>query len=139
MPVHEYRTDTQIVLMGRIRVADWRNELRHMELSLSVADSLLKKLAPEDNELELGAAELLDLLQGQGEIANYVKLSDAGQKVNRTLTVLTRVAWEHDVPSSVDEIERADGDEYFDSFSAAYTVSRSTSKTVTNVEVKGMT
>ena len=123
MPVHEYRADTQIVLMGRVRVADWRNELRHLELSLAVADSLLAKLAPEDNELGLGATELLDLLPGQGEIADYVKLSDAGQKVNRTLTALTKIAWEHDVPSSVDEVERAEGDEYFDSFSAAYTVS----------------
>ena len=123
MPVHEYCTDTQIVLMGRIRVADWRNELRHLELSLAVADSLLARLAPEDNELALNATELLNLLQGEGEIANYVKLAEVCPKVNRTLTALTKMAWEYDVPSSVEEVQRADGDEYFDSFSAAYTVS----------------
>jgi hypothetical protein len=108
--------------MGRIKVADWRNELRHLELSLPVAEALMDKLADEDNALRLNAKELVDLLQGEGEIADYVKLSGSAEKVTRTLTALTKVAWEHEVPFSVDEIERADGDEYFDSFSSVYLV-----------------
>jgi hypothetical protein len=122
MTAHVYRRNTRLVLMGRIKVADWRNELRHLELSLPVAEGLMAKLADEDNELRLNAKELVDLLQGKGEIADYVKLSASAEKVTRTLTALTKVAWEHEVPFSVDEIERADGDEYFDSFSAAYLV-----------------
>jgi hypothetical protein len=113
MTAHVYRSDTRIVLMGRIKVADWRNELRHLELSLPVAEALMDKLADEDNALRLNAKELVELLQGEGEIADYVK---------RTLTALTKVAWEHEVPFSVDETERADGDEYFDSFSSVYLV-----------------
>jgi hypothetical protein len=122
MTMHEYREDTRIVLMGKVRVADWRTELRHFELSLEVAEALLQKLPVEDNELKLGGRDVLDLLQGRGEMAVYVKLSGAQEKVTRCLTALTKLAWENEVPFSVDEIERADGDEYFDDFSAAYPV-----------------
>jgi len=122
MAKHEYRNDTQLVLMGNVRVAKWRNELRHLELSLPVATALLAKVPAEENELGLSGADLIDLAHGRGEITNYVKLSGAASKVRRTFTALTRVAWEHDVPSSVDEVEPLDGDEYFDSFMTAYPV-----------------
>lgn len=122
MGVHTYRKETKAVLMGSVKVADWRKELRHFELSPEAADALLKKVPADDNELGLNGSELLELLQGKGEIANYVVLSGAKEKVARTLAAMTKIAWEYDVPYSVDEVEYAKGDEYFDEFSAAYAV-----------------
>ena len=122
MNVHVYQKDTTVVLMGHVKIADWRTELRHFELSLEVADALLQKLPVDENELRLSGKDLLELLQHKGETASYVKLSAAKDKVIRTLTALTKAAWEYEVPFSVDEAKYAEGDEYFEDFSAAYVV-----------------
>ncbi|MDP4300216.1 hypothetical protein [Leptothrix discophora] len=122
MTLHVYQDDTKIVLVSRISVADWRNELRHFELSEETATCLLALLPPEDNELGLSGDQLLGLLRGTNETATFVKMSMAEGKVQRTLTALAKVAWEREAIYSVDETEAAKGDEYFVEYKTVYTV-----------------
>lgn len=123
MTLHTYLKESKIVLMGWIKIADWRSELRHMELSLPIVESLLATLPPEDNELGLNASQLLDVMERRGPDATYLSISGAKDKLTRTLAALTKAAWEYEAPFSVDEVDDAPGDEYFDAFVAAYTPS----------------
>ena len=110
-----------IVLVADVVVAHVVRERTRFELSEGFAQKLLAKLDENKNRLDVDVAELKDLLNNTGEISSMVALRGQQADVRELLAALAISAWDHEIPSTVDETEYSGRKEmHFEGFHDAY-------------------
>lgn len=84
-----------------------RLELRRQRYELSMNDmrALLQAISAADNELNVTAEEMDDLLTNAGTIATYVETAGRGAAVRKLVDALSKAAWENELPWKLDQAE----------------------------------